>query len=224
VERACAFSTKKEMKMNRKERRAAKARRNARNSRKTGSTTAQKVRTGRATTKTPLVNQVSAFWANDRPGGLGFAIPFEDPKVGLKVCRVLHSALATYDAHPEVAPNFYLAQLCDFGSRAGGLTDEEMMIAITNIYWLQERGYLAADEYNGVIFAWTVEEGRRRTLMMGEQNPLVIDHVGATRNGIDVTEAVKATAKAGAFASDAAFTAVLDYARALGRNGTEGDS
>jgi hypothetical protein len=210
--------------MNRKERRAAKARRNARNSQKPGSTTAQKVRTGRATTKTPLVNQVSAFWENDRPGGLGMSIPFEDPKVGLKVCRVLHGALATYDAHPEVAPDFYITQLRDFGSRAGALTDDEMMIAITNIYWLQERGYLAADEYNGVIFAWTVEAGGACSLMMGEQNPVAIDLVAATRNGIDVTEVVKATAKAGPFGSTAAFSTVLDYARALGRNETGGGS
>lgn len=209
--------------MNRKHRQAANARRNARNSRKTTPATGQKVKAGRATTKDPHINQVSAFWANDRPGGLGMGIPFEDPEVGVEFCRTLERALATYDAHTEVAPDFYLDQLRDFGSRSGRLTDEEKVTAITHIYCLQERGHLTEDEYNGVLFAWTVE-GTPRSLMTSEQNPVTIDHVAAARNGIDVTEVAEATAKAGSFASAAAFTTVLDYARALGRNGTGGGS
>ena len=161
------------------------------------------------TSKTPTLKvlNVSAFFANDRPGGIGLVLNLgEGPDRGVKVCRILESQLDVYDTH-GVTPDFLIGQLREWADR-GGMSDEEKIIAITSIYWLQERGHLTKDEYNGVIFAWTVGA----VFMTGEQSPLLLDLSKAVRDGIDVTEIVKA----GPLADMGAFRAVTDYARTQG--------
>lgn len=165
---------------------------------------------------------VSAFWTADLSGGLGVKLPFENRPEGdgIKFCQELQRHLVEYDARPE--PDYYIAQLREWGSRRGELTDEEMLLAIRNVYWLQERGHLRKDEYNGVLFVWTVEKSKHMTMMTAEQNPVVIDVNAAARSGIDTTEIMVAIL-ADPFRPKAALTTVLDYAR-IPKTKTDGAS
>jgi len=187
--------------MNRRERRAAKA---------AGHAVPKQPRTGGPGVE---VLNVSAWWRNDKPGGIGVGIEFaSNPGKGVAFCRVLESQLPVYDR--QITVEEVLDQLSATARRRDQLTDLETMVIITNIYWLQERGRLRSDEFNGVVFTWTTKGTGQ--LAIGEQNPLFIDTHKAVSAGIDVTEIVRA----GGRLSDphgAAFRAVLDHARDLGR-------
>jgi hypothetical protein len=152
-----------------------------------------------------------AYWRNDRPGGIGTGFNFEDdPVEGVNYCRGLLRGLHVYDAN--ATPADIIDQLREFGeikeSRVGkDLPDiETRLVAVANIYWLQERGHLAKDDHNGVIWFWT----RGREMISSEQNPLTLDANAVT--GIDVTEIALLPG------SEAAFKTIADYARKLGEN------
>jgi len=48
------------------------------------------------------------------------------------------------------------AQLSEFASRKGSLSASEAWAAIMNIAWLESRGHLQSDEYNGLLLTSAV--------------------------------------------------------------------
>ena len=64
--------------------------------------------------------------------------------------------------------------------------NEERFIAFMNIYWLEQRKHLRADEYNGVIWAWIPPN--TKAFAMSEQNPITV----GSWDRIDVSQAVAA--------------------------------
>ncbi len=138
--------------------------------------------------------RVMAYWHNDQPGGLGVGIDFSDqpPENGLTFCEQLERGIADWDTGGATREDIE-AQLSEIASAEGDLSQEQTFIAIADIHWLERRGHLKADEHNGVLFAATMETEKGTRLMLGEQNPLVIDLEKAAAEGVDVTEIGKAT-------------------------------
>src|SRR4051794_10628641 len=102
------------------------------------------------------VMSVSAFWRNDRPGGIGFTIQFEgrDPHAGSHYQEAVERSLLTWDKHANAAD--LLAQLADFATVGGAsFTRQEQFVTIVNVAWLESRGHLASDDFNGIL--WLTE-------------------------------------------------------------------
>lgn len=144
---------------------------------------------------------VSGFWRNDRRGGLGFGYDFSGPGFkptdGEAFARRLDESLRTYDRNAN--PADIEAQLRSLGEEkerllvvGQHLPEEHNGIALMNIHWLEQRGHLQADEFNGISWAW-VPKGSTE-LALCEVNPITLVSYGT----IDVTELVK-TGAAGAF-------------------------
>jgi hypothetical protein len=146
--------------------------------------------------------RILAFWQNDRPGGLGVGIEFDpsEPTAGEEFSHELEARLASYDANANASD--ILAQLSAVAAESH--RDPQMTASvIADIYWLQERGHLKADEYNGVAWSWIA--AGTRDLATCEQNPILLDMAGL--RAIDVTDIARAP---GALA---ALQAISDYAR-----------
>jgi hypothetical protein len=92
---------------------------------------------------------VAAFWRNDHEGGLsvylGFSSGASEPFVG-----AVQRAMTVYDASPNREP--YLAWLAEVAPRKERLSKPEIFRAIASISWLEQRGHLVPDEFNGVIW------------------------------------------------------------------------
>jgi hypothetical protein len=151
--------------------------------------------------------RISAFWRNDRPGGLGVGIDFhDDPMGGEEYSRHLSRTLDTWDKN--AAPGDIVDQLRELANLETELSDRETFIAIADIYWLQERGHLETDEFNGVLWNWIADD--TRTLVGSEQNPITLDPNTAIATGIDVTEIARAPG------SEQALRTIMDHARTMG--------
>lgn len=80
------------------------------------------------------------------------------------IASAITDALAIYDRGlisegwtRDQAATFYLEQLDQWSvgySEYHKMTDTEQMIALYNIHWLEQRGYLKSDDNNGMLFAY----------------------------------------------------------------------
>jgi len=182
--------------MNRKQRRAAAARAGAGPGAGGPDGTAGRVR----------IVAVSAFWRNDKPGGLGLTKEFDGENDGAEFAQVLLDSLPQWDAHATALDN--LEQLVEI-TRAGERDQRAAITALLNINWLVERGHLMADEYNGL--QWALAQEDRGVVAITEKNPLTITHVeGTFDEAVDVSVEVRAQ-------STAALRVINDWIRQQGR-------
>ena len=151
---------------------------------------------------------VAAYWKNDVPGGVNIEIPFEDDGVdGLAFCIALESLLPEIDQIVTVA--VAEARLSELSrSRAMGRRpiERDALDIITLVYWLQERGHLVVDNFNGTMFL-SRYDGK---IVNTENNPATFDFEHEVPNGADVTDIVRGTDRRG---SEAALRLVTDDLR-----------
>lgn len=94
---------------------------------------------------------VGAFWKNDQARGIGFERVFIEG--GKQFAAQMKEALAAYD-QGGAEPEDLIEQLQEMGADGKWRSDEQLQIVVfMNIYWLEQRGHLQPDEYNGV--RWT---------------------------------------------------------------------
>lgn len=93
------------------------------------------------------VTSISAFWKNDVPGGIGLTFRFGDRENGNRMLAGLEATLADYDRN--ATPEAIVAQLEAWGGTS--LSMEQKYVAVANVYWLERRGHLKSDDFNGVL-------------------------------------------------------------------------
>jgi hypothetical protein len=98
--------------------------------------------------------QISAFWKNDKPGGLGVSYT-ENVDVLFEIMRAQVAAYNTFD-RPTIIADLQ-SQMEEYRQeRLNGRTipDDMLVILVANIMFLEEVGALAADEFNGMMYAY----------------------------------------------------------------------
>lgn len=105
------------------------------------------------------IRLAAAYYRNDLPTGLGVGLNFEpgDDR-GAALLVWAQAMMAVFDrAGPERA----FAWLREQAPRARGetLTRQAIEVAIATVHWLEQRGHLASDEYNGMIWMGTSGAG-----------------------------------------------------------------
>lgn len=162
---------------------------------------------------------VSAYYKNDKPGGIGVGLNFVG-REGIDFCHELEANLGVYD---RLLPLERVLQIVDkfsrdrpdFSDRSSlAIRSGAVMDIVGSIYWLQERGHLAPDEYNGLAFGCF----RDGALVVSEVNPVTIDDAMTGLVAVDVTDIFRASKAPaldqGLFAS---LRAVADHARSGGK-------
>jgi hypothetical protein len=97
--------------------------------------------------------EVTARWREDQPGGFAVNVTFDTPKLGEHFAKQLLLAIEGLDRDRRWSPDVAIKHLSDVGRMPEGSRDEIIRRrAVGIVAWLQERGHLVADEYNGV--AW----------------------------------------------------------------------
>jgi hypothetical protein len=155
------------------------------------------------------VIMASAFYRDGEPGGIAVGMKFDSSCNGVAFCEQLEACLPEYD---NIGLHLVERQIRHLAPRREGQLDAaEVMHVIACVHWLQTRGHLASDEYNGTIFACVY----RGALVNCECNPVTLnlDSELAGKNAVDVTSIVKASHLVlDAGATDAIRT-VVDHAR-----------
>jgi hypothetical protein len=103
--------------------------------------------------RTRRLTHVGAYFRGDKPGGLGFIVQPSPDVPGDFLLLTIETMLADYDAAPA-DPRDLIGQLEELG-RLGieALNDNEnALIALVNICWLELRGHLETDEHNGIVW------------------------------------------------------------------------
>ena len=93
----------------------------------------------------------SAFYKNDMPGGVGIHYP-HPPK---DFVQEIDALLLVWDAN--ATPERIHAQLKECGEyiqKHGDLDEKMSFVAFVDIVWLERRGYLTPDEFNGGLWQW----------------------------------------------------------------------
>jgi hypothetical protein len=133
---------------------------------------------------------VGAFFRDDEPGGIAGGLQWQDPQRGLALCEQLQDGLVAFDV-AAATPADHVSALRTLSPRRHSLTDIDVHYLIMAVYWLQCRGHLVPDEYNGTVFICMY----KGALVQSERNPLTMDldaeMVGP--NAVDVTDIVKAS-------------------------------
>jgi len=135
-----------------------------------------------------VVHGAAAFWRDNEPGGVSVQIDLKSPERGLRFCHQLVASLRVLDETPLEA---HLTKLRAYSPRRERLSVEEGCDIIAIVNWLQVRGHLVSDEYNGTMFFCTVDGD----VVMSEANPVTID-VRERMKGpamVDVTDIVRAS-------------------------------
>lgn len=92
-----------------------------------------------------------AFYKNDQPNGFG--IGFDDAKIVPIVMEHLESGLKLYDEHAKPDdPELFFRQLDYIAreSKVKKLSNADAVVAMQLVHWLEQRGHLRPDEYNGM--------------------------------------------------------------------------
>lgn len=102
-----------------------------------------------------MIISFAVFWKNDKPGGLGFrwvAQHRRDDSAKLLADYITGPALDNYDAGTTKEGNFtYLwDQLAAWGANKSRMSESQVLVSAMNIAWLEARGHLKSDEYNGI--------------------------------------------------------------------------
>jgi hypothetical protein len=154
------------------------------------------------------VVMVSAYYKNDKPGGIGVSLTFDVPGSGAAFCQGMEECLTEYD-------KLSVEELLDgLAKLSVNRPDSQFAAAeaIMGVYWLQERGHLESDEYNGTMFNCMF----RGTLVNSEKNPVTLDLASemASKNAINITDIIKASKVPGLdHGLTASIRAVIDHAR-----------
>jgi hypothetical protein len=157
------------------------------------------------------VLRVSAHFRNDKPDGLGVALDFNDSG-GVAFCLALEYGLAVYDRQ-QTTPEQILATLGKFARERPESHDAAAEV-VMGVHWLQVRGHLAVDEYNGTLFCCV----RGGNLLVVEDNPVAVDLDAATRSAVDLTDVVMASRVPALDPGlPSAIRAVVEHARASGK-------
>lgn len=134
-----------------------------------------------------VVRMVSAFYRDNEPGGIATGMQFHGDD-GVEFCKLLVEALPRIDA--ETTVDIACRALTYLSPRRHQLKPVEVADVISVVNWLQVRGHLVADEYNGTIFVCEFEGA----LVSCETNPVTID-LAKERTGedaVDVTDILRA--------------------------------
>jgi hypothetical protein len=101
---------------------------------------------------------VGAWWNDDQPDGLRLMVDFvQKPDEGRSLYEQVQANCRSWDQYPE--PRIYLNQLQTLALKARtpeSLDAFEVMLVIVNIAWLESRGHLKADEFNGIQWLWVL--------------------------------------------------------------------
>jgi len=157
---------------------------------------------------------VGAFFRDNEPGGIAGGLSWEDPQRGLALCEQLQEGLVAFDVAAATAAD-HVSALRTLSPSRHSLTSIDVHYLIMAVYWLQCRGHLVPDEYNGTIFVCMY----KGALVQSERNPLTID-LDAELVGdhaVDVTDIVQASEKT-LDLGVAAIRATVDHVRG-GRRG-----
>ena len=154
------------------------------------------------------VVMVSAYYKNDKPGGIGVSLTFDVPESGVNFCLGMEECLTEYD---RLSVEEVLAGLSQL-SKTRPETRFAAAEAIMGVYWLQARGHIASDEYNGTMFNCMF----RGSLINSEKNPVALDLVAemASKNAVNITDIIKASKVPGLDPGlTASIRTVIDHAR-----------
>jgi len=134
------------------------------------------------------VIMVSAFYRDDKPGGIAAGMRFDAPDQGVDFCRMLEDGLREYDS---LTLDEVLSELTRLAPSRHELTSDETAHVVMCIYWMRERGYIQPDEYNGPIFACITGD----TVACCERNPVTFDVATkvVSDEAVDVTAVVRAS-------------------------------
>lgn len=164
-------------------------------------------------TKNLQVKMISAYYQNDKPGGLGVTLAFDHADIGVDFCRVMVPALAEYDKLGLDRVRSELARIAEI-RRVREPNRADTAHTIMCVYWMQEREHLVADEYNGTLFACTFDGPAGSTLAFSDLNPVTVDL--AAEANVDLTRIIKASHPLDAGLPKTVRT-VVDHAREAAR-------
>lgn len=135
------------------------------------------------------VIQVSAFYCNDRPAGIGVGVvlQFDKPGKGVEFCQRMEALLPAFNDSPDHHRENLARIAVDRDITTPDL--QTAIRAIMCVHWLQHHGHLVPDEYNGTTFACTY----KGMLINCERNPVTMDLDEAIPTGVDVTEIFQAS-------------------------------
>lgn len=92
-----------------------------------------------------------AFFRNNLPRGIGLTLVFDaDDVAGNKFGECMDAGLLVYDKHAH--PADLIRQLQSWTTKQLAKDKRLQICAFQNIYWLEQRGHLVTDEFNGVVF------------------------------------------------------------------------
>jgi hypothetical protein len=130
---------------------------------------------------------VGVYWRNDQPGGIGFTYDMKDG--GIEFCEEIERTMPAMDISGITAERVTcrLRELALYGS---DMNRRQAIECILNVHWLQTRGHLKPDEFNGTLFGCRFDE---EFIAFSERNPVTItDH---NVHVMDVTDIAKAAGK-----------------------------
>ena len=102
---------------------------------------------------------IAAYYENDKPGGIGFILPRKHfgEKLDMLATSIANAMLEYDRAAREQGESVMVAQLegqlrdvANESSPDIGLA----VVAMTNIHWLETRGLLQPDNFNGMLFQY----------------------------------------------------------------------
>lgn len=100
---------------------------------------------------------ISVFWKNDKPGGIGFTQTFPEGDAGTKFEQLAQRTMQDYDAaqaEGEDVVGASVEQLTRWAQQdVSQLPVPEQFLILCNVMWLETRGHIASDNFNGVQWA-----------------------------------------------------------------------
>ncbi len=92
---------------------------------------------------------VAAFWRNDQDAGVSICLDFASGG-GDAFADAVRQAMPSFDA--SATPERCMAWLAEVAGRKDQLSEVEILDVVACISWLEQRGDLLPDEFNGVIW------------------------------------------------------------------------
>lgn len=110
-------------------------------------------------TTPPRLLKIGAYYKNDEPGGFGAILTRDGFGDDLDlIVTMIVNAIPAYDqAASERGASAVASHLEEQIRAIGNESDPDMRWVITamcNIHWLENRGHLQPDEFNGMVFLY----------------------------------------------------------------------
>jgi hypothetical protein len=97
-----------------------------------------------------MIVGLAAFWRSETPDGLSISLDFRSGG-GAEFASALRRSMAAYDANST--PEDCVAWLAAIAPhKAEGFSGDILQRAVATIDWLERRGHLRSDEFNGVVW------------------------------------------------------------------------